>query len=143
MTAPHRTRLGNINRGAAKRLMQQRAAAGEPRRRLGNLLVSACAKHCAHIAVASDRGLELPAAVAPWSSSKRLSGFKLLRHRLNAGARNCDAAADLVSLSKTLARNRKSCTGVAATKGRHLGFAPGRLLCDASRVFGTFISLRL
>jgi hypothetical protein len=25
---------------------------------------------------------------------------------------------DLASLSKTLARNRKSCTGVAATKGR-------------------------
>jgi hypothetical protein len=33
---------------------------------------------------------------------------------------------DLASLSKTLARNRKSCTGVAATKGRHLGLAPGR-----------------
>jgi hypothetical protein len=32
----------------------------------------------------------------------------------------CD---DLIRVA-TLARNRKSCTGVAATKGRHLGFAP-------------------
>jgi hypothetical protein len=31
---------------------------------------------------------------------------------------------DLIRVA-TLARNRKSCTGVAATKGRHLGFAPG------------------
>jgi hypothetical protein len=30
---------------------------------------------------------------------------------------------DLIRVA-TLARNRKSCTGVAATKGRHLGFAP-------------------
>jgi hypothetical protein len=33
---------------------------------------------------------------------------------------------NLASARKSLARNRKSCTGVAATKERHLGFAPGR-----------------
>jgi hypothetical protein len=48
------------------------------------------------------------------------------RHTLERGCSQCDAAADLASLSKTLARNRKSCTGVAATKGRLLvGFCCG------------------
>ena len=37
----------------------------------------------------------------------------------------CLGIRDLAPLSKTLAPNRKSCTGVAATKGRHLDFVVG------------------
>jgi hypothetical protein len=41
-------------------------------------------------------------------------------------------ARELDSFARELARNRKSCTGVAATKGGHLGFAPGWRFCDDS-----------
>jgi hypothetical protein len=51
--------------------MQRAAVASpEPPRHLGDLLIAIRLQHQARIAVASDRGLELPAAVAPWSSSK-------------------------------------------------------------------------
>src|SRR5215472_7635097 len=51
---------------------------------------------------------------------------KTTHRRLAAAARPLAARTTLAPPSKTLARNRQSCTGAEATKGRAPGFAPGR-----------------
>jgi hypothetical protein len=50
--------------------MHRVVVAVEPPRHRSDLPVAVLLEHPAQVAVASDRGLEFPAAVAPWSSSK-------------------------------------------------------------------------
>jgi hypothetical protein len=74
--------------------------------------------------LARGNGLAASKTALSWASVSAIGAGMAERSR--DPRRTLPGIRDLASLSKTLARNRKSCTGVAATKGRRLGFAPGR-----------------
>jgi hypothetical protein len=105
----------------------ENGAAAQPPAAMGHRPARAQAVRNGRNSLANRRGIEMNNR--GWNMRRRASRRRMNCYLPQSPGRaaipvvRSQRAVDLASACKSLARNRKSCTGVAATKGHHLSFA--------------------